>query len=130
MRIYLLLSVLFLVSSAVIAGKLAGKFVRKSLDVQFNIAVEVSKVLSCSIVLFTEDKLKFKDAAVLTVNNYRYLKAKTGEIGVLSVAEFFWEIFTSTNTFLQYLGDRSRVKLNGQDVVLEKAWREQGLGGG
>lgn len=121
MKFCVIFCVFLITVSVVSAGKLAGRFVRKSLDVQFDIADKVSKLLNSSIILFSADKSKFNNASVLSVDNYRYYRAATGEIGVLSLAA--QEVFASTNTYLQNLGVRPRVKLSGQDVVLEEAER-------
>jgi hypothetical protein len=117
MKVYLgfLLIVIFLVMNG--DGKnLAGNFVRKSLDIQFGIAKIVSGKINSSIILFTVDKEKFKNATVLVVDNYRYLRAVTGEFGVLSEAA--QATFGTTNTYSQYLGVRESVSVTIQDVTL------------
>lgn len=105
--------VILLITMSVDASKLASKFVRKSLDIQYGIAKIVSKALGKDVILFCIDGTE-KDAESKILNGYRYLESNDSTIYVLSAAA--QEVFTTTNTYVQFstnpvVSDASRVIL-------------------
>lgn len=82
-------------------SKLASVFVRKSLDIQFGIALKVVSDDRPKIYLFDSSGI-FTNATYQVVDGYRVSVGANGEYGLLSQAA--QGVFLTSNTYLQFLG--------------------------
>lgn len=74
-------------------------FVRKSLEIQYNLAVKVKSVLSKQIYVFDVSET-FKNAETIIVEQIRVLKTAQGKYGVLSGSA--QSAFSSSNEYQEF----------------------------
>ncbi|CAG9854400.1 unnamed protein product [Phyllotreta striolata] len=80
-------------------GQVAVEFVRRSLDIQYDLAAEVKRAVKEPIYVFDASGT-FKDARPIIVGHTRVLKTDDGKFGVLSESAQF--AFAGVKDYLQF----------------------------
>lgn len=82
-----------------ITDDIADEFVKKSLEIQYDLAEQVKSVISKPVYVFDASEA-FKNADIVVVGKIRVLKSQEGNYGVLS--ESAQLTFTNINDYLQF----------------------------